>query len=169
MHCANGVKIRLTGLLTSKNNTNYQMAIYNSGEVLLQAPAEAVFSKLSNLENLRTLLEKVPADKIPQDKLEMFNSITVTPDSITVPGGPVGALTFRVSEKVDPSLIKLQGEGSPVPLTLSMHIQPEGADASKANVEIDIAIPAMLKPMVGGHIQKMADQFGQVLRAIPFS
>ena len=80
----------------------------------------------------------------------------------------MGALTFRVSEKVEPSLIRLTGEGSPVPLTLSMHIIPDGPTC-KAKAEIDIAIPAMLKPMVGGHIQKMADQFSQVLRAIPFA
>ncbi len=145
------------------------MAKYNSEDVLLNAPAEAVFSKLSNLENLRSLLEKVPADKIPADKMEMFNNITITPDAITVPGGPVGALTFRVKEKVEPSLIRLVGEGSPVPLSLAMHISADTEITSKAKVVIDIDIPAMLKPMVGGHIQKMADQFGQVLRAIPFA
>lgn len=145
------------------------MAIYNSDNISLSSSAEAVYSKLSNLENLRSLLEQVPADKIPEDKRAMFESISITPDSITVPGGPVGNLTFKVVEKHEPSLIKLTGEGSPVPLSLAMHITPEGPEACKAKVEIDIALPAMLKPMVGGHIQKMADQFGQVLKAIPFS
>ncbi|MDE5713326.1 MAG: hypothetical protein K2I16_06870 [Muribaculaceae bacterium] len=145
------------------------MATYKSDDVLLLAPAESVFAKLSNLENLRSLLEKVPADQIPADKMEMFNSITITPDAITVPGGPVGALTFRVKEKTSPSLIRLEGEGSPVPLSLSMKITPDSEATSKAQVVIDIEIPAMLKPMVGGHIQKMADQFGQVLKAIPFA
>ena len=147
------------------------MATYNSEEISLMAPAGAVNSKLSNLDNLRSLLEKVPADKIPADKLEMFNSISVTPDSVTVPGGPVGALTFRMKEKVEPTLIKLAGEGLPpgIALSLSLHITPEGESTSKAKVTIDISIPAMLKPMVSGPLQKMADQFGQVLRAIPFA
>ena len=147
------------------------MATYNSEEISLMAPAGAVYSKLSNLDNLRSLLEKVPADKIPADTLEMFNSISVTPDSVTVPGGPVGALTFRMKEKVEPTLIKLAGEGLPpgIALSLSLHITPEGESTSKAKVTIDISIPAMLKPMVSGPLQKMADQFGQVLRAIPFA
>lgn len=147
------------------------MATYNSEEISLMAPAGAVYSKLSNLDNLRSLLEKVPADKIPADKLEMFNSISVTPDSVTVPGGPVGALTFRMKEKIEPTLIKLAGEGLPpgIALSLSLHITPEGESTSKAKVTIDISIPAMLKPMVSGPLQKMADQFGQVLRAIPFA
>lgn len=145
------------------------MAIFKSGEVSLHAPADTVFTKLSNLENLRSLLDKVPADQIPDDKRQMFESITITPDTITVPGGPVGALTFRVKERISPSLIKLEGEGAPVALNLLMHIEPAGAEYSRAQVEIDIAIPAMLKPMVSGPLQQMADQFSQVLKAIPFS
>lgn len=145
------------------------MAIYTNTPVTLNASAENVYSKLSNLENLRSLLEKVPADSIPADKRQMFDSISVTADSITVPGGPVGALTFKVAEKVEPKLIKLTAEGAPVPLTLAMHITPLSADSCEAYVEIDIAIPAMLKPMIGGTIQKMTDQFGQVLRSIPFA
>lgn len=145
------------------------MAIFNSAEVSLHATPEAVFSKLSNLENLRSLLDKVPADQIPEDKRQMFESITITPDTITVPGGPVGSLTFRVKERKEPSLIKLEGEGAPVAMNLSMHIAPDGEEYSRAKVEIDIAIPAMLKPMVSGPIQQMADQFSQVLKAIPFS
>lgn len=81
----------------------------------------------------------------------------------------MGALTFKIKERVEPTLVKLDGEGSPVPLTLAMHITPTGADSCTAKVEIDIALPAMLKPMVSGPLQKMADQFGQVLKAIPFS
>lgn len=145
------------------------MALYSSSPVSLASSAENVYSKLSNLENLRALLDKVPADQIPEDKRAMYESITITSDSITVPGGPVGALTFKIKERVEPTLVKLDGEGSPVPLTLAMHITPTGADSCTAKVEIDIALPAMLKPMVSGPLQKMADQFGQVLKAIPFS
>lgn len=145
------------------------MSKYTSGEVTLPASADVVFSKLSNLENLKSLLTNVPADKIPADKREMFDNITITSDSITVPGGPVGALTFRVVEKKAPSLIRLEAEGSPIPLGMAMHVAPESAGSSKASVEIDIDLPMMLKPMLGGQIQKMADQFGQVLQAIPFA
>lgn len=144
------------------------MALYNSGEVRLGASAEKVYSKLSDLENLRSLLENVPVDKIPEDKRGLFESIVLTSDSISVPAGPVGALTFRVKEKREPSYIRLDAENSPMPMSLAMNLTPDGADACLAKVDIDIAIPPMLKPMIGGQLQKMADQFGQVLQAIPF-
>ncbi len=41
------------------------MATYNSEEISLMAPAGAVYSKLSNLDNLRSLLEKCPPTRFP--------------------------------------------------------------------------------------------------------
>ena len=145
------------------------MSVYKSENIDLNASAESVYNKLSNLENLRSLLEKVPADQVPNDKREMFDSIQITPETISVPAGPVGNLTFRVTDRREPSYIRLDAEGAPVALSLAMDIKPVNDAACKAQVAIDIKLPPMLAPMVGGHIQKMADQFGQVLKAIPFS
>lgn len=145
------------------------MSVYSSGNVVLNAPAASVFDKLSNLENLRSLLDKVPADKVPEDKRQMFENIKITPDTIEVPGGPMGNLVFRVTERIAPSMIKLKGEGIPIEMALVLHVTPVTETTSSANVDIDINIPAMLKPMVGGQIQKIANQFGDVLGAIPFS
>lgn len=145
------------------------MAIYSSDKITINSPAVTVFDKLSNLENLKGLLDKVPADQIPQDKRQMFENIKITPDTIEVPGGPMGNLVFRVTERKAPSMIKLNGEGIPIEMALVLHVSPLTDTTSSANVDIDINLPAMLKPMVGGQIQKIANQFGDVLKAIPFS
>ena len=145
------------------------MSIYSSGNITLNASASSVFDKLSNLENLQGMLNKVPADKIPEDKRQMFENIKITPDTIEVPGGPMGNLLFRVTERKAPSLIKLKGEGIPVEMALVLHVTPISDTSSSANVDIDINLPAMLKPMIGGQIQKIANQFGDVLGAIPFA
>lgn len=144
------------------------MAIYKSGKVTLNSPAETVYEKLANLENLKSMLENVPADRIPEDKKAMFENIVITPDSIEVPGAPMGNLIFRVAERKAPTYIKLDGEGIPIKMSLGLHIHPLTDTSSTAEVEIDIDIPAMLKPMIGGQIQKIADQFGDVIGAIPF-
>lgn len=144
------------------------MAEFKSVPVTLHAPAETVFEKLSNLDNLKALLENVPQESIPEDKRDLFNKIELTPETITIPGGPVGAITLRVSERVAPTLVKLSGEGTPVPLHLALRITPLGADSCEAHVSIDLAVPPMLKPMISGPVQKMCDQFASVLRAVPF-
>ncbi|MCH5239705.1 MAG: SRPBCC family protein [Muribaculaceae bacterium] len=145
------------------------MATYSSRNVTLNASADTVFNKLSNLENLKDMLGKVPAERIPEDKRQMFENIVITPDTIEVPGGPMGSLTFRVVERKEPSLIKLRGEGIPMEMSLSMHLKPKTETTSEASVDFDIDIPMMLRPLIGGQIQKIADQFGDVLGSIPFS
>lgn len=145
------------------------MAIYSSDTITVKGAADSVFNTLSSPANLRRLLDNVPTDKIPADKLEMLKSIDVTENSLTVPGGPVGAVKFVVTRKDPSSLIQYSAEGAPVALDLRLDITPVSESESKSKVTIDIAIPAMLKPMIGGQIQKMADQLGQVLSTIPFA
>lgn len=145
------------------------MANFKSKAVTLSVPAQTVYDKLSDLTNLRTLLDKVPAGQVPEEQRQLLQSIELTPDSITVPGGPVGSMTLLMTEKEAPTLIKMEAENSPVPLNLYLHIDPQGAESCSAFVDIDIDIPAMLKPMVSGPLQKMADQFGQMLQAFNFA
>lgn len=145
------------------------MAVYSSDKITLPASAENVYEKLSDLQNLRSMLDKVPADRVPEDKRQMFENIRITSDTIEVPGGPMGNLIFRVVERISPSLIRLRGEGIPVEMSLGLHINPLTETSSEAKVDLDINLPAMLKPMVGPQIQKIANQFGEVLGAIPFS
>lgn len=144
------------------------MAQYNSYWVDLRYSADQVFSKLSNLENLRDLLNRIPEDQIPADQRKQLEDIQITPDSISLPGGPVGSITLRMAEKVQPSLIRLQGEGTPVNMSLSMEIEPVDDAACRARVVILLDIPAMLKPMVNGPLNKMTEQFATMLQMIRF-
>lgn len=145
------------------------MATYKSEEVLLKAPASRVFARLSDFDALRDLLGKIPADQIPADKREMFDSVKLTRDTIELPGGPVGAIRLRVAERTPDSRIRLQGEGTPVPLSLQLDIVPVDADSCRAQAKVDLEIPAMLRPMISGPMQKMTEQFAHVLRSIPFA
>lgn len=144
------------------------MATYKSDEVKLNSPAEAVFAKLSNLTGLRELLDRLPADRIPEENRAMFDGLQITSDSITIPGGPVGSITLQMSRLEEPSLIELQGVGTPVPLSLALHIKPLAADSCEARAEINLEIPAMLKPMISGPMQKAVGQFAHVLSALNF-
>ena len=144
------------------------MAIFKSTPAPVRASAEAVYNKLSDLSNLRSLMSRIPESAIPADKKEMFDSVRITEDSIIFPAGPVGEVNLRLSEKINPTLIRFEGIGTPVPLTLSLLIGILSADTCEACVEFDIAIPAMLKPMIGGTIQKMADQFAQVITSLNY-
>ena len=144
------------------------MAEYKSAETPVKASADAVFNKLSNLEGLKDLLSRVPEEQVPADQRDLFNQIQITPDTISFPAGPVGNLTLQLTETVKPTFIKLEGAGTPVPMALILHIYPSPEVSCSVQVEIDLQIPAMLKPMVSGPINKMVSQFADMLRNLPF-
>ncbi len=139
------------------------MATYKSSKETIAAPAERVYEKLSDLENLRNVIENIPEDKIPADKRGMMEQIKITSDSISLPAGPVGEIRLKTS-RLEP----YSGIGTPVPLSLGVHIDSKGDTESEVQVLLDIDIPMMLKPMVGGTLQKMVDQFATVMTAIKF-
>lgn len=145
------------------------MSTIKSEKAVVNAPAVRVYEKLSNLDNLKPLLEMIPKESIPADKREMMDKLKITHDSISIPAGPVGDIKLRMTDLLPCSLIRLQGEGTPVPLGMQLEINDLGGDRSEVLVVIDIEIPAMLKPMVAGPLKKLADQFAQVLTAIPFN
>ena len=144
------------------------MAEYKSAETPIKASAEAVFNKISNLEGLKELLGKVPQEKVPEDQRDLFNQVNITADSISFPAGPVGELTLRLTETVKPTYIRLDGVGAPVPMALMLNIHPSTEISCSVQVVIDLQIPAMLKPMVSGPLNKMVSQFAEMLRNLPF-
>lgn len=145
------------------------MATYKSETVSLAYPAETVFGRMSDLEGLGNMIKNIPEDEVPADRRAALEQVSVTSDTISFPGGPAGDITLRLAELESPVLISLAGQGTPVPLSLAMHITPLTPDTCEAYVEIDIQIPAMLKPMVNGPMQKMTRQFAQMLRQVPMS
>ena len=141
---------------------------FKSAPVSIEAPVERVYSRFSNLENLRSLIENLPADSLPADKREQLEKLLITADIITVQGGPTGAVTMRVVERVEPSLIALQPENIPMKLSLQLRLSSDGPECTSAVAAIEADIPMMLRPMVKGPLQQIVDQFASMLGAIPF-
>lgn len=144
------------------------MTTIKSEKTPIAASAEKVYLKLSDLSNLQGLLDRVPADQIPPDKRDMFERLQITSDSIKIPGGPVGDITLMITDLMPYSLIGLTGEGSPIPLSMQMEINPTGHDSCDVQIGVSLEVPIMLKPMISGPLKKIVDQFAQVIRAIPF-
>lgn len=145
------------------------MATFKSEEVRLHGSAEQVYSRLSNLEGLKDLLANMPKDQIPEDKLQLLDQVEITSDTISIPGGPVGALKLRITQKTEPTLLRLEGEGTPVALSMQMEITPVDEHTSLGCVEIDLAIPAMMRPMVSGPLNKATAEIGRMLSMLNFA
>lgn len=134
----------------------------------INASAEKVYLKLSDLDNLKPLLERIPREQIPEDKREMFDNLKITSDSITIPAGPVGEIKLMVTDLMPYSLIQLTGEGTPIPLVMQMEINETGHESCEVQISLSLEVPMMLRPMISGPVKNVVDQFAHVLSSIPF-
>ena len=134
------------------------MATYKSKQVTISHPIEEVYERISNIGAYQQKLDSLPAEV--KDKL---GDVRFEPDAIVITAAPVGEIRFAVKERIKPSSVKLSAEQSPVPLTLSVNLTPDSASSTNAVSQIDVEIPAMLKPMVGGKMQEAADKFGELI------
>ncbi len=134
------------------------MAKYSSKPVTIDAPVDEVFAKISNISAFQERLDMVP----PEERAKI-GDVRFTDDSIIINAAPVGEMKFNVVERTAPSRIVLSAEQSPVPLLLSMNLAPAGDNATDVVSDIDVEIPAMLKPLIGGKMQEAADKFGELL------
>lgn len=141
----------------------------------VNAPVERVYSTLSNLENLRPLLEKARNDENLKEKirqsgqanaLDSLANVELTNDSISVPAAMVGTVSLRIVEREENKCIKFVTDKSPVKATLWIQVLPVTDTTSKMKLTVDADIPFMLKAMIGSKlkdgIEKVADALAMI-------
>lgn len=136
------------------------MATFTSKPTIVDSPAAEVAAKFSNLSTMQDVLDKIPAEERAK-----IGDIALTPDSIVMKTPQVGDITLKVTERTS-ERVTLTAIGSPVPMNLSVNIKSIAADRTELTTSMDVEIPAFLKPMVGGTLQKAVDQFGQLMQRL---
>ena len=136
------------------------MATFTSKPTIVDSPAATVAEKFSDLSAMQKVL-----DQIPSDERAKIGDIALTPDSIVMKTPQVGDITLKVTQRT-PERVTLTAMGSPVPMNLSVNIKPLSDTQTELTTSMDVEIPAFLKPMVGGTLQKAVDQFGQLMQRL---
>ena len=137
------------------------MATYKSPLTTVGKSADTLFERFSNLNNLQGVLDSLPVEQRAQ-----VGDVQFTDDSLKITTPQVGDIVFSVVERVRPSKIVFGTKSSPVPLTMEMHINPLTPDSSSVQTQIDVEIPAMLRPLIGPQLQKAADKFGELIAGL---
>lgn len=136
------------------------MATFTSKPTIVNATAQAVADKFADLSRLQELIDKMPAE----DRAKI-GDVSFTPDSIVMKTPQVGDITLKVVERT-PAKVAFTALGSPVPMNLAVNIRPDGEEKSEIVTAMDVEIPAFLKAMIGGTMQKAVDQFGQLMQKL---
>lgn len=144
-----------------------------SDPVRLHGCAPDVYKKLSNPENLAEVLARLRERKetegmqIPDDMSRNLDNISVGPDSITMKGGPMGAITLRRGNCVPDKRIEYTGETTPVPMGVEFTLIPGDDRECEAVIAIKAEIPVFIRPMVSGPLKKGVEMFSSLMANVP--
>ena len=136
------------------------MSQYESSVKHIPYPQARVYAKLEDLNNLESI-----KDRVPQDKVKEF---TYNRDEVTVNVPPLGNVTIRVVEREEPKCIKFEAVGSPLPINLWIQIIPDGDEAAKMRVVAKAEINFMLRSMVEKPLKDGIEKIAEALSLIQY-
>lgn len=137
------------------------MAKYSSKPASVSAPVNDVYKSLTNIEAFQQRL-----DSIPEEQRKQIGDIKFTNDSITLNTPQVGELQFVVVERKENERLVFSAAKSPIPLTLAVNLNAKNETETEITSVIDVEIPAMLRPLIGGKLQEAADKFSELILTI---
>ena len=136
------------------------MATYTSKPAVVGRPADAIAANFSDFRALEERLGQMPAEE-----RQKVGDVKFEQDAIVITTPQVGAITLRAVERT-PRKVVMKAENSPVPMSITVDIEPIDADSCEVTGKMDVEIPAMLRPLVGPALQKAVDQFGNLFASL---
>ena len=141
------------------------MAQYESSIKHIPYSQEQVYNKLSDLNNLNSVRDRLDLIK---DKLDgKLEDMTFDSDSLTLKVQGFN-LTLRIIEREPLKCIKFEGDKTPIPLNLWIQISPEGMDNAKMKVTIRAEVNMFMKAMVAKPLQEGVEKLADMLSMIPY-
>ena len=141
------------------------MAQYESNIKHIPYSQERVYNKLSDLNNLNSVRDRLDLIK---DKLDgKLEDMTFDSDSLTLKVQGFN-LTLRIIEREPLKCIKFEGDKTPIPLNLWIQILPEGMDNAKMKVTIRAEVNMFMKAMVAKPLQEGVEKLADMLSMIPY-
>ena len=141
------------------------MAQYESSIKHIPYSQERVYNKLSDLNNLNSVRDRLDLIK---DKLDgKLEDMSFDSDSLTLKVQGFN-LTLRIIEREPLKCIKFEGDKTPIPLNLWIQVLPEGMDNAKMKVTIRAEVNMFMKAMVAKPLQEGVEKLADMLSMIPY-
>ena len=135
---------------------------YESKIGQIAANDAAVFSVLSNLENINRF-----RDVIPQDKIK---DLEISSDRIRFQvDGSGQKIAIAIVEKEEYKLVKYGAESLPNPLNVWIQLKQVAEMDTRIRITIKTDMPAMFKMMFDKKIQQGLDQAIDMLCQVPYN
>lgn len=136
------------------------MQSYNSRTFTIKKDIRSVYDLFMTPRSASSFLEKA-GDKLP------LNNVVLTDTGIELEAPVVGKIKVERTEGVEPNLVRYQGQGTPVPMTLSINLRPgETEGETIAQVTVDAEVPVFLSGMIGGKIKPALEKAADALEQL---
>ncbi len=133
------------------------MAQYKSKTITVNRPVDYIIDKFSDFSAFGGVM-----DNLPEVERQRIGDVVFEKDAIKIDTKQVGTIEFKAVSRSN-DRIEMQAVGSPVPLSLIVKLAPVGSEQTEIETVIDVDIPPMLRPLIGGAMQKAVDQFGDLM------
>ena len=118
------------------------MTTFESEVKVIPFSQERVYEKLSNLNNLESIKDRLPQDKV--------NDISFDTDTLSFSVPAIGQLTLKIIEREPSKCIKFETTNSPLPFNLWIQL----VESAPQECKLKITIGMELNPFMKGMIQK---------------
>lgn len=127
----------------------------------MSAPQAAVYAKLSDLNNLEKIKDRIPEDKV--------KGLAFDADSLSFEAAPVGRITLQIVEREPEKCIKFGTTSSPLPFNLWIQIVPVAETECKIKLTIGMDLNPFMKAMVQKPLQEGLEKMADMLAVIPYA
>ena len=134
------------------------MTKYESQIKTIAAPVERVYGRLSDLNNLSVIQERL-SDPNVLAFLKQQAAGKVSDEQLA---------TLRIIEREEPKLVKMQLEGSPVPGTLWLQLLPSSDGTTRMKLTVGVELNFFMRKMIEGKLKTGIDKLADMLAMIPY-
>ncbi|MBQ9642022.1 MAG: SRPBCC family protein [Bacteroidaceae bacterium] len=153
------------------------MAKYESSVKQINHPVESVYAKISNLNNLSIIKERINdpiiREQIPADKLEQvsdtINKMEFTADTVSCDAGMIGNIAVEIVEREENKCVKYQSTSSPVSFTFWVQVLPTSDTTSKMKLTLDADLNFFMKQMFDKPLREGIEKMADMMAMIPYN
>ena len=126
---------------------------------------ESVYSKVSDLSNLRTLIDQIPEDQKQNINLE---NLECTPDRVSTTVSPVGKIELAIVQREPVKCVKMETLQSPIKLTVWIQIVSTGDSSCKIKLTVDADLNIFMAKMVEKPLTEAVEKLADTLAVLPY-
>jgi carbon monoxide dehydrogenase subunit G len=132
------------------------MTTYESDIKTISSNEEVVFGILSDLNNLKKILDNAPST-------EQVKDLQFDTDSCSFAVEGFGRVGFRIIEREPFKTIKLHSEKAPINVNLWVQLKQRAENDTQMKLTLKAEIPAMIKMMVDKKLKDGINMIADVL------